>query len=163
MKIESIDMQNFMAFNSLDVNFSPQINIIFGENGTGKSALLKVMYAAMKSISDVKNGKNELVGEKIESIMIDKLVGVFMPENDSVGRLVSRQQGSNRADIKLKVSNEEQLYMGFGNRQTKHMDFSIRSEMKIDDFVPVFIPPKEIISSTSNFTSLYDDYHIAID
>lgn len=163
LKIESIDMQNFMAFNSLDVNFSPQINIIFGENGTGKSALLKVMYAAMKSISDVKNGKNELVGEKIESIMIDKLVGVFMPENDSVGRLVSRQQGSNRADIKLKVSNEEQLYMGFGNRQTKHMDFSIRSEMKIDDFVPVFIPPKEIISSTSNFTSLYDDYHIAID
>ena len=29
--------------------------------------------------------------------------------------------------------------------------------------MPIFIPPKEIISSTSNFTSLYDDYHIAID
>lgn len=163
LKIESIDIQNFMAFNSLDVNFSPQINIIFGENGTGKSALLKVMYAVMKSIAEVKNGKNELVSEKIESIMIDKLVGVFMPENDSVGRLVSRQQGSNHADIKLKLSNEEELYMGFGNRQTKHMDFDMSSEMKTDDFVPVFIPPKEIISSTSNFTSLYDDYHIAID
>lgn len=37
LKIKSIDMQNFMAFNSLDVTFSPQINIIFGENGTGKS------------------------------------------------------------------------------------------------------------------------------
>lgn len=163
LKIESIDIQNFMAFNSLDVNFSPQINIIFGENGTGKSALLKVMYAVMKSIAEVKNGKNELVSEKIESIMIDKLVGVFMPENDSVGRLVSRQQGSNHADIKLKLSNEEELYMGFGNRQTKHMDFDMSSEMKTDDFVPVFIPPKEIISSTFNFTSLYDDYHIAID
>lgn len=163
MKIKSIDMKNFMAFNSLDVTFSPQINIIFGENGTGKSALLKVMYAAMKSIAEVKNGKNELVGEKIESIMIDKLVGVFMPENDSVGRLVSRQQGSNRADIKLKLSNEKELCMGFGNRQTKHMHFDILSGMKIDNFMPVFIPPKEIISSTSNFTSLYDNYHIAIE
>ena len=66
-----------VAFDSLDVHFSPQINIIFGENGTGKSALLKVMYAAMKSIADVKNGKNELVGEKIESIMIDKQVEVL--------------------------------------------------------------------------------------
>ena len=35
LKIKSIDIQNFMAFNSLDVRFSPQINIIFGENGTG--------------------------------------------------------------------------------------------------------------------------------
>lgn len=121
------------------------------------------MYAAMKSIAEVKNGKNELVGEKIESIMIDKLVGVFMPENDSVGRLVSRQQGSNRADIKLKLSNEKELCMGFGNRQTKHMHFDILSGMKIDNFMPVFIPPKEIISSTSNFTSLYDNYHIAIE
>lgn len=163
MKIKSIDIQNFMAFDSLNINFSPQINIIFGENGTGKSALLKVMYATMKSIAEAKNGKTEITSEKVEGIMLDKLAGVFMPENDSVGRLVSRQQGSNRADIKLKLSNNEELCMGFGNRQTKHMDFDMSSEMKIDKFVPVFIPPKEIISSTSNFTSLYDDYHIAID
>lgn len=163
LKIKSIDIQNFMAFDSLNINFSPQINVIFGENGTGKSALLKVMYATMKSIAEVKNGKTEITSEKVESIMIDKLTGVFMPENDSVGRLVSRQQGSNRADIRLKLSNNEELCMGIGSRQTKHMDFDMNAEMKIDNFVPVFIPPKEIISSTSNFTSLYDDYHIAID
>lgn len=156
-------MQNFMAFNSLSVDFSPNINIIFGENSTGKSALLKVMYAAMKSIAEAGNGKTELTNEKIESIVIDKLTGVFMPENGSVGRLVGRQQGSNRTDIKLSLGDNEELYMGFGNRQTKHMDFNMSSEIKMDNFVPVFIPPKEIISSTSNFTSLYDDYHIAID
>lgn len=163
MKIKSIDMQNFMAFDSLKVNFSPQINIIFGENSTGKSALLKVMYATMKSIAEIKNGKGEITNEKVENAMIDKLSGVFMPENGSVGRLVGRQQGSNRADIKMQLSNNEEIYMGFGNRQTRHMDFDMNSEMKLDNFVPVFIPPKEIISSTSNFTSLYDDYHIAID
>ena len=88
LKIKGIDIQNFMAFDSLNVNFSPQINIIFGENGTGKSALLKVMYATMKSIAEVKMGKSSL-SVKIESIMIDKLVGVFILENDLPGRYIS--------------------------------------------------------------------------
>jgi len=163
LKIESIDLQNFMAFNSLKVDFSPQINVIFGENSTGKSALLKVMYASMKSLSDVKNTKSEVSNEKIEGIMLDKLIGVFMPEKDAVGRLAGRQQGSNRAEIKIKLSNDTKIEMGFGNRQARHMDLKMEAGELTDGFVPVFIPPKEIISSTSNFTSLYDDYHIAID
>ena len=163
MKIDNIDLQNFMAFDALNTSFSPNINIIFGENSTGKSALLKVMYAAMKSIADIKNVKAEITNEKVENIVIEKIAGVFMPENDAVGRLVGRQQGSNRAEIKISLNNHEQVSMGFGNRQTRHIDLALTTEMKSDNFVPIFIPPKEIISSTSNFTSLYDDYHIAID
>lgn len=71
-----------MAFNSMSVDFSPNINVIFGENSTGKSALLKVMYAAMKSISEVKNGKTEITNEKVENIMIDKLAGVYSTERN---------------------------------------------------------------------------------
>ena len=32
-----------------------------------------------------------------------------------------------------------------------------------DNFTPVYIPPKEIISSTENFGSLYDEFHIAFE
>ena len=32
---------NFLIFNHLDMNFSPNINIISGENSTGKTVLLK--------------------------------------------------------------------------------------------------------------------------
>lgn len=163
MKINKIDLSNFMAFNSLDLEFSPQINVIFGENSTGKSALLKLMYSTMKSVSDIKNSKGEMSTEKMEGMIVDKFTGVFMPDDETIGRLVGRQQGSNHAQIELSLSNKEKIKMEFGNRQKRHIDFDINTEAKIDNYVPIFIPPKEIISSTSNFTSLYADYHIAID
>lgn len=163
MRIDSINLNNFMVFDSLPIDFSPQINVIFGENSTGKSALLKIMYSIMKSISDVKNGKNDMTVEKIENALDDKLNGVFMPENGSIGRLVNRQQGSNRTDICIKLSNKEKIELGFSNRQKHVKLMTMNPSMKLEKYVPVFIPPKEIISSTSNFTSLYDDYHIAFE
>ena len=37
-----------MIFNQLDVELSPNINIICGENNTGKTALIKLLYSCMK-------------------------------------------------------------------------------------------------------------------
>jgi Recombinational DNA repair ATPase (RecF pathway) len=36
VSIESIELRNFTVFKDLKVNFSKGINIIIGENGTGK-------------------------------------------------------------------------------------------------------------------------------
>ena len=160
MKIKEIEMQNFMIFNALNIKFSPHINVIFGENSTGKSALIKIMYSMMRSLADVKNGKNESSMEKVENTFVEKIIGVFKPEDDAIGRLVGRQQGSNRSDILLKLNNKENIKVSFGNRQTKHLDIDFNPEIKVDNYIPIFIPPKEIISSTANFPSLYDDYHI---
>lgn len=45
MSIESIELKNFTVFKSLKIDFSKGINIIIGENGTGKTQLLKAIYA----------------------------------------------------------------------------------------------------------------------
>lgn len=55
------------------------------------------------------------------------------------------------------------LKIGFGNRQEKHIDILSDVMMDIEKISPVYIPPKEIISSTENFVSLYSDYHIAFE
>ncbi len=54
MSIESIELRNFTVFKSLKVNFSKGINIIVGENATGKTQLLKAIYADVQ-ISKSKN------------------------------------------------------------------------------------------------------------
>lgn len=54
MSIESIELRNFTVFKDLKVNFSKGINIITGENGTGKTQLLKAIYADIQ-ISKSKN------------------------------------------------------------------------------------------------------------
>ena len=44
MKIKKLTLNNFMAFENAEINWSDNINIICGENSTGKTTLLKVMY-----------------------------------------------------------------------------------------------------------------------
>ncbi|MCD8163424.1 MAG: hypothetical protein LUE09_08325 [Synergistaceae bacterium] len=41
-----------MLFDRLSLRWSPKINIISWENSTGKTTLIKAMYAALKGVSE---------------------------------------------------------------------------------------------------------------
>ena len=78
--LEKIKFKNFTAFSDLEVEFSKGINIFVGENGTGKTNLMKAAYAACSFASDQKT-------------FAQKILGVFRPFEDRIGRLVQRIQG----------------------------------------------------------------------
>jgi predicted ATPase len=44
-KIKRLELENFTCFGKVAMDFSPGINVFIGENGTGKTHLLKVLYA----------------------------------------------------------------------------------------------------------------------
>ena len=163
MKITTLELENFMIFEHLDVHFSPDINIISGENSTGKTALIKILYSCMKGYSNACASKNDVTKDRIEDMLVSKFQGVFRPDKDAIGRLVRRKQGSNRADIIVDFDNKCELHIGFGNRQEKHIDILNNDILDMKNLNMVYIPPKEIISSTENFVSLYSDYHIAFE
>ena len=62
MSIKSIRIENVMAFGCKDkafeLNFNNGINVIIGENGTGKTSLLKMIYAAIEAPSQVNDPKS---------------------------------------------------------------------------------------------------------
>lgn len=162
MKIQKLELQNFMIFHKIMATFSPNINIICGENSTGKTALIKLLYSCVKSCENLRNSKGDITKEKIESELVSKMQGVFRPDKDSIGRLVYRRQGSSRAEISVQFDKDALLEIGFGNRQEKHIDI-ISTKLPSSAMSAVYIPPKEIISTTENFVSLYADYHIAFE
>ncbi|MFM6310027.1 MAG: AAA family ATPase, partial [Dolichospermum sp.] len=47
MHIQKVTIKNFRCFEHLEVNLDPDINIFVGNNGSGKSALLDAIAAAM--------------------------------------------------------------------------------------------------------------------
>ena len=47
--ITQLKLKSFAAFTELDIDFSPGINIIIGENGTGKTALCRFVWNAPAS------------------------------------------------------------------------------------------------------------------
>jgi hypothetical protein len=163
MKISRLAMENFMIFDHLDVNFSPDINVISGENSTGKTAVIKLLYSLLKGYTEACSTRGDVTKDKIEAALVEKLQGVFRPDNDAVGRLVNRRQGSSHTDISLDMADSGSVKIGFGTKREKHIDIEDTFRPDIQETSPVYIPPKEIISATENFGSLYSDYHIAFE
>lgn len=64
MRIDKITLQNFRCFEQLEVEFLPNFNVIIGNNGTGKSSLLKALKIALNFFI------NEI--DKREELNIDK-------------------------------------------------------------------------------------------
>ena len=164
-KISSLTLSNFMAFHDLQLSFSEHINIISGENATGKTALLKVLYSSLKSVVEAQKDKNP-TKESRERCFVEKFQGVFRPDDNNVGRLVNRRQGTNTAKISIAFSNSDKdtFDIEFNSRQKNHMDIRYSREQR-DVFLwePIYLPPKEIISSTENFGALYREYQIAFE
>ena len=157
MKISYLNIENFMAFDNLRFHWSPNINIISGDNSTGKTTLIKLMYAPLKSINTKK--LQEMTQEQVEAAFVEKMQGIFRPDEKKIGRLVSRKQGSNRTDVEIGLGKKESIYFGFSNRQERHAQIKLKlSDLK--NFEPIYIPPKEMISSTEHFQSLYEHYGI---
>ena len=77
MAITEMRFRQFTAFEELDFIASPGINVLVGANGTGKTHLMKVAYAAC----DISKTKIDFA---------EKLVRVFMPSFQHLGRLVRR-------------------------------------------------------------------------
>lgn len=158
MKIHRLEMSNFMAFDELDIQWSPNINIISGENSTGKTTLLKILYSSLKPIS--KSNIDIITKDKLEELFVEKLLGVFRPDEGKVGRMVGRLRGCNHCNYKVYLENDAAIAVSFGNRQEKHIDIDIKLRERPKKFEPVYIPPKEMISTTEHFLSLYEDYHL---
>ncbi len=68
-KITRLELENFTCFAKLDLEFSSGVNVLIGVNGTGKTHILKVLYAACAIT----------VGEGKYKTYNDKLRDVFSP------------------------------------------------------------------------------------
>lgn len=158
-----MSMENFAVFEKTEMEFS-NLNVIVGENGTGKTHLLKMLYAMMSAIRQKNDGPvgNDDTPLKSEprNMMTEKIIGTFRPGYERVGRLVSRRPGLNKCNIKIKLLKDD-ISIGF---TTRHSDVDIMNlPAKPHDGSLVFIPPHELLSIYPNFVSLYDRYGLAFD
>lgn len=155
---KKLTLNNFMLFERAEIDWGKNINVICGENSTGKTTLLKVMYSVLKPLS--KGNKEAINREMEEQLFVNKLQGVFRPDGMKIGRLVSRKQGSNRTDFEVLLDKNQKIAIGFGNRQENHADIKIDASKFSGTYDVIYIPTKEMISTTEHFASLYEEYHI---
>lgn len=100
--LKSLDIKNLTVFATANLRFSPQLNIFVGENGSGKSHLLKVAYAVLTASAE--EGRKPTASSPTKTVLqmkvAEKLVTVLRPE--SLGRLARRKPGRERCELQLK-------------------------------------------------------------
>ena len=142
-KITHIKLENFTAFESLDLGFSSGVNVIIGGNGTGKTHLLKVLYAACAIT----------IGEDKEKSYGLKLRNVFNPYEGRVGRLARRQSTSVRSKIVVTRAGGNKLSAEFSNHTNNLDDVKVSgdSAWKKEALGSAYIPVKEMLAHAPGF------------
>jgi len=148
MSLTRVKLERFTAFSNLDMELSPGLNVLLGENGTGKTHVMKVCYAAC----DVARTGGHF-GEK--------LVGVFLPSRRAIGRLVKRARASVRGSAEV-YRGRRRLRASFSNHTTRTASVQITGAGRWSDpeMVGVYIPVKETLANAPGFRSLYANREI---
>ena len=84
--IHSLTLKKFTAFSDLNIQFSPKLNILIGENGTGKSLLLKAAYTLCSASREIQNLPS-VNNEDIEREITAALFKIFLPLDGNIGNL----------------------------------------------------------------------------
>lgn len=164
MKISQIKIENYTVFQACQFEFGEGINIFIGENGTGKTHLMKLLYSASQA-SDTRVSVS------------NKIVRTMLPDDYNISRLLTRRPGSAHANIRISAKGET-------DNITKHLKISFHSKTKKWDAdvtgeqgweaafqgeSSIFIPAKEILSNAYNLNAavekgnvLFDDTYLDI-
>lgn len=158
--IAKLRVANFQAFSELTIDFSPGINIVIGENGTGKTQLLKAAYT-LSSGSDFFRVNSEPRKEEVSSFFSNKLLRIFMPLDDKLGKM-HRAGSSEKAELEADFSLEKNIHVSFHNN-SQSVAIQNNENYQAHTKAPVFIPTKEVLSFMKGFNSLYERYELSFD
>lgn len=159
--LDLLRLRNFTAFAEADCKFAAGVNVIVGENGTGKTHILKAAYAALyvSNKGAKESGSHNPTKAYLQAAIASKLMAVFKP--DELGRLTRRsRKGRQRCEVTCELSPSKH-----------HLAFSFntasKSEVTVDktpsawvDKLPVYLPTRELLTIYPGFVSLYDTTHL---
>lgn len=146
--VTRIRLKRFTAFEELDFAPSPGINVLTGANGTGKTHLMKVAYAACY-ISKTKDN------------FAEKLNRLFLPSGRRIGRLVRRRQGQPRCEVEVHRDPVKIRTSFTGRTDTTRAIRNIGAkDWCKHPMESIYIPVKEMLANAPGFRSLYGQREI---
>ncbi|MCK5523525.1 MAG: AAA family ATPase [Thiomargarita sp.] len=151
--LEKIKFEKFTAFDSLEIPLSTGINIFIGANGTGKTHILKAIYAAC----DVAKSQKSLA---------EKTNRVFLPSGEQIGRLVKKASLSGYFEVTRRVADRHKsltIRLSLTNHIKEPEKATLSGAYKQwlqYSLESVYIPVKDMMANAPGFRSLYNLRHI---
>ncbi len=158
--LRQMHILNLTVFSDVNLKFAKNLNVIVGENGSGKTHLLKMAYCVLAA--SWAEGRKLTAGAPTKTALqvrlADKLVGVFRPE--ALGRLARRKQGRERCDVRLRFDKKD-LDVDFSFATNSKSEVSLeRLPKSLIDVAPAYLPTRELLTIFPNFVSVYDGHYL---
>lgn len=178
--IDRLTLRNFTVFKEADLQFSPGLNVIIGENGTGKTHLLKLGYLLINAWHHLVKNQGLISDQKVERYFSEHIRDIFKP--DKIGSLATSNSDGKGSVSGTVIGSIPTISIGYNPPRslpdgiTWQFTFSNRSKDnvvidKLQDRLTsnasygksVFLPSKEILSFFEGFLALYEKREIAFD
>ncbi len=134
--IKSLEMRNYGAVSKVKIENFQNLNLIIGENGVGKTFVLKAMYSAVRAMEEFKRGDDN---RPFNDILLERLRWTY--QFDKLGEIVKK--GSKSLEFRMCVNDREISY-SFGSRTVSGFETSLDDKKSAGN--SVFIPAKEVLS-----------------
>ena len=122
MKIDKIQINGFGKLHNKSIDFEDDINIVFGENESGKSSILKFIVSMLYGTSRNKNGKDISDFEKFKPWKIDDFSGKLVYKLDS-GESFEVYREFNKKNPAIYNESKEDISKQFVIDKNKGIDF----------------------------------------
>lgn len=158
--LQSLHLRDFTAFPDADLQFGRHLNVLVGENGLGKTHLLKVAYSilAVSARGAKESGGAVPTKSYLQSALAAKLRGVFKP--DELGRLTRRRTGRTRAEVHCSFDHAACNFgFSFNGASKSEVTIDLAPAAWIEE-VPVYLPTRELLTIYPGFVSLFETTHL---
>lgn len=158
--LKELKLSNFTLFPEAHLKFSRGLNVIVGENSTGKSQLLKLAYSVIAASAEEGRKPNAASPTKtlLQKMLAEKLVNVMRAEY--LGRLARRTQGRERCEVEA-IFGDEALNCAFGFSTPSKSEVAVgKVPTQWQDKAPVFLPTRELLTLYPNFLAVYDNHYL---
>lgn len=137
--IKDFKLENYGPIIKAEGKDLGKINLILGENSTGKTFLLKALYSAIRSHEEANKGNNN---QDFSETLSDKLYWTFQVEK--IGDIVTKGEGK-KLTATISLEDNSSLVFAFGKDTTKKV-LPAHNNLSKRDSNSVFLPPKEVLS-----------------
>jgi predicted ATPase len=163
-KISRLELENFTCFTKAEMDFSSGINVFIGENGTGKTHILKAMYAMTRkhpNFDFLKFQMSEQQKKGAESgiSVLQNIVEIFKE-----GNISRNNEGEFSCKIGFDESNELLFKFSKIGDNVKWQLFPWgKDDVMPFNMKPFFIPSTEMLSWFKGFVPAYEQRENSFD
>ncbi len=156
-KIRRLELENFTCFTKAEMDFSSGINVFIGENGTGKTHVLKVLYSMNYAAArvEITANSNEKDSSNLKFNPYSYISDMALTFGTNIWIELIRDINQPNTFFKTTFSDELEFGLRFSKGELSHLTFTL-SDVSINS--PIYIPPYEMLSnSILNNNKIYFD------